>query len=165
MLEYDIDNLPAFSGGGTNTQGDWEAGNSIPMIDVEGTDRSVFTDYNLNYYPMVMKVCSDKTVELMSTGYSVAELFQEADDCAGALGVSKVVETGSVYIDQINKQLNLKGFKDVKNISIYNLMGQEAFKTGSVSNGKIDVSSLSKGMYVVQLEHSSGTYSEKIMIR
>src|SRR5690606_37554838 len=85
MLEHDQNNPDAFVGQGGYTQGDWTAGNSIPMFDVEGSDRSVFDDYNLQYYPMVMKVCSDKTVELMSTSYSTSTLFQEADDCAGTL--------------------------------------------------------------------------------
>lgn len=164
MLEHDVNNPEAFSGMGNYTQGDWEDGNSVPMIDVEGNDRSVFSDYNLNYYPMIMKICSDKTVELMSTSYSVSQLFQEADDCAGALSVESVVETGSVYVDNINKQLKLKGFEEVGNITFYNVMGQKALAVDGGSNSIVDVSSLSSGMYVVRLTHSSGILSEKILI-
>ena len=68
MLEHDQNNPEAFVGDGTLTQGDWTDGNTVQMIDVEGSiDREVFNDYNLNYYPMGVKVCSDKKTELIST--------------------------------------------------------------------------------------------------
>jgi len=165
MLEHDVNNPEAFTGQGTYTQGNWETGNSIPMVDVEGADRSVFTDYNLVYYPMVMKVCTDKKVELMSTSYSVADLYQKADDCPGNLGVEDLAETGSVYVDLINQQLLLQGFQAVTNLSIYNLAGQEVLHLAQDSDSKVDISSLTKGMYVLQLEHANGMYSEKILVR
>jgi len=166
MLEHDQNNTEAFTGGGTYTQGDWTLGNTVPMIDVEGAeDRTVFDDYNLNYYPMVMKVCSDKTTELMSTSDSVDDLFQAADACAGNLSITDEVETGTVNLDQINKQLQLKGFNDITNVSLFNLMGQKALEVNTTSNNLVDVSSLSKGMYVVKLKHAAGEFSTKIVVQ
>lgn len=49
MLEHDVNNPEAFTGGGTYTQGDWTLNNSVPMCDVEGLDRDVFDDYKLNW--------------------------------------------------------------------------------------------------------------------
>jgi thiol-disulfide isomerase/thioredoxin len=164
MLEHDVNNEIAFSGGGTYTQGDWEAGNSIPMVDVEGNDRSVFDDYNLNYYPMVIKVCSDKTTELMSTGDSTADLFQAADACAGTLSTDIIEEKGTINLDRINKQLFLKGLAEVQLISIYNLRGQKVLSVAADTNNSIDLSSLTKGIYVVHVEHSNGLFSEKILL-
>ncbi|MFT4603230.1 MAG: thiol-disulfide isomerase/thioredoxin [Arenicella sp.] len=165
MLEHDQNNTDAFTGGGTLTQGDWTLGNTVPMIDVEGTeDRTVFDDYNLNYYPMVMKVCSDKTVELMSTSYSTQTLFDEANDCAGNLSVVETKTEGSLYLDQINKQVKLTGFTTVTNISIFNLAGQETLKLTGDSNNTVDVSALSPGMYIVKVENADGAVSKKIVI-
>ena len=165
MLEHDPYNADAFYGLGGYTQGDWITGNSIPMVDVEGNDRTVFDDYNLNYYPMVMKVCTDKTTELMSTNYSVAELFQEADDCAGNLSFDEKGESGTVYFDQISREIKLAGFNLITNVSIFNLAGQDVMNQGADNNNSIDASSLKLGMYVVQVENEGGVFSKKVMIQ
>lgn len=166
MLEHDQNNPDAFYGLGGYTQGDWITGNSIPMIDVEGvTDRTVFDDYNLNYYPMVMKICTDKTTELMSTSYTVADLFQEADECPGNLALKETQIEGSVYLDQINKQLKIQGFNELTNISVFNLAGQKILNVDSNSNGIVDVASLKNGMYVVHLAYAEGVFSKKILIQ
>lgn len=164
MLEHDQNNEIAFSGGGTYTQGDWETGNSIPMVDVEGTDRTVFDDYDLNYYPMIIKVCSDKTTELMSTGDSTDDLFQSADACAGNLSTDIIEANGTVVMDQLNKQLILEGFNDLQNISLFNMMGQKALSIPSESNNNIDLSSLSKGVYILNFEHENGILTQKIVV-
>ena len=72
------------------TQGDWITGSSIPKINAENPDRGIFTNYNVNYYPIVYKICTDKTTEIMDISYSTAELFQKADACPGALIVKKM---------------------------------------------------------------------------
>ena len=165
MLEHDQYNPDAFSGNGGYTQGDWEAGNTIPMVDVEGNDRTVFDDYNLNYYPMIMKVCSDKTVELMSTGYTVQELFDEADDCAGTLDIDVDKVDGTVSLDLINQQIALRGFDEVVNIVVYNISGQKVLSQAKNVDNVIDVSLLNDGLYIIQFEHSKGLTSEKIIIQ
>jgi len=165
MLEHDQNNAEAFEGGGTYTQGDWTAGNSIPMIDVEGTeDRTVFDDYNLTYYPMVMKVCTDKTTELMSTGDSVQELFDAADACEGNLSVDDPIATGELYLDNVNQQVVMNGFTAVTNISIYTLAGQQAINLSEDSNGLVDVSELNPGMYIFHVENANVVFMKKIMI-
>ena len=165
MLEYDQYNPDAFYGLGGYTQGDWITGNSIPMVDVEGADRSVFDDYNLNYYPMIMKVCNDKTVELMSTGYSVATLFQEADDCAGNLGVALNQSEQTIIHDAYNQKLILEGFAEISNLSIYNLMGQQVLNNQGSMNNSIELIGLKEGVYIVQIEHALGTISKKIIVQ
>ncbi|MEX1002237.1 MAG: T9SS type A sorting domain-containing protein [Crocinitomicaceae bacterium] len=165
MLEHDQNNPEAFTGGGSYTQGDWTIDNSVPMIDVEGTDRTVFDDYNLNYYPMVIKVCSDKKTELMSTGYDVAELYQEAHDCPGALGIETFEDVQKIYVDQVNKLIKWSGFEQIKRILAYNVNGQEVLNYNGNTNGSLNVAELKKGIYVVRIEHSEGVFTKKIMLQ
>lgn len=165
MLEHDVNNPEAFTGGGTYTQGDWTAGNSIPMIDVEGNDRDVFDDWNLNWYPLVMKVCPDRTVEMMSTSLSVQQLWDEANDCEGNLSIHNIDDAGTIYYNTINKQLNYLGFDQVTNVSIYNLAGQKSLDVSGDSNGIIDLSIFTEGMYVIQIHHAQGMTSKKIMVQ
>ena len=68
MLEHDeYNDENEFFGNSPNTQGYWVTANPIPKIDVEGGDRSVFTDYNMTFYPMIVKIYPDKTTELIYT--------------------------------------------------------------------------------------------------
>lgn len=165
MLEHDQNNPDAFYGLGGYTQGDWITGNSVPMVDVEGTDRTVFDDYNLNYYPMVMKVCSDKTTELMSTAYTVGELFQEADDCAGNLGTPDLKPQGEIFYDMNSSQLQLMDFNEILELNIYSLSGEIVMSGTNESNGFKDVSNLQAGMYIVQVNSAAGLISKKIIIQ
>lgn len=164
MLEHDQNNPEAFSGGGTYTQGDWEAGNTVPMVDVEGTDRTVFDDYNLNYYPMVMKVCSDKTTELMSTNYTVQELFDEADDCAGNLSLNPNELNGAIYFNASLQQIVLDGFNQIESVSVYNSIGQQVMYKQLPENQTLNTSELTSGLFIVKVHSQAGTLTEKIII-
>lgn len=163
MLEHDEYNPDAFTGQGGYTQGDWTAGNSIPMCDVEWPNRGVFDDYNLTYYPMVIKVCPDKKTELMSTTQTTSELYQAADDCPGTLGVEENNSELKVTVDQINKQLNLSGFEDVSFIRLYSL-GGKLIKELNTNQTTPDFSGISSGLHILQIGHSGGIFREKIFI-
>jgi hypothetical protein len=92
-------------------------------------------------------------------------LYQEADDCPGNLSVSDIEAIGNVYVNQVLKQLVIQGFNDVQNISVFNLAGQKTLDLNSVISGSVDLSDLNKGMYVVQLNHSGGLFTKKILIQ
>lgn len=165
MLEHDQNNPEAFSGQGSYTQGDWETGNSVPMIDVEGAiDRQVFDDYNLNYYPMVMKICTDKRTELMSTSYSIQELFNEADDCPGNLSLDESAQATWIYLNDVSQQIELYGFQEVSKIQLFNLMGQEVLSMDESLADKIDVSHLKSGVFIARIQYAGGFYQKKISL-
>ncbi|MFT5777690.1 MAG: thiol-disulfide isomerase/thioredoxin, partial [Crocinitomicaceae bacterium] len=73
MIEYDEWNgLDEFNGITGWTAGDWVTGNSVPMINAELGDRSIFTDYDMVYFTQIYKICPDKTTQLMNTAQTVA---------------------------------------------------------------------------------------------
>lgn len=162
MLEHDEFNGDAFYGLGGYTQGNWTTGNSIPMIDVEGADRSIFTAYNMNYYPMIYKICPDKTTTLMSVGYSTSQLYQFADDCAGTLGLDDEAISASVYVDNVSQVLVLEQFETIKGVRIFSANGQEV-QVGSLA-ARIDVSALEGGVYFIQLETDTAVLVKKVFV-
>lgn len=164
MLEYDINNPEAFAGGGSYTQGNWETGNTIPMVDVEGADRWIFTSYNMTYYPMIYKICNDKKTELMSTTLTIQQLFDEADECPGNLTIENNESVFKINFDQISKQLSLIGFSDVSNVVLMNVSGQIVLSLNYLDSDIIDLSNLNKGVYIVQIKHSAGIYKKKIAL-
>ena len=165
MIEYDENNgSNEFNGTGGWTAGDWVTNNSVPMINAEGTDRSVFDDYDLVYFTQVYKICPDKTTELMFTYHTVADLFQAADDCAGELSVEDELEiSGTVHVDYTNQQIVLQNFETISSIAITGTTGQQ--RIISVDTEQVDISNLPAGVYFVQVMTESGPVVKKIVLQ
>lgn len=150
MIEHDQYNADAFYGQGGYTQGDWTLNNPIPMIDAEGTDRWIFDAYGMNYYPLVYKICPDKTTEVISTSLSWSTLYQKANDCPGTLELEDLNQ-GSFYFDQESGMLHLRNYQANVNLRIYSLSGRELAAFDRVSNGQIDPGLRESGVYLVQI--------------
>ena len=66
----------------------------------------------------------------------------------------------------VKNQLNINGLTDrVNKVSIFSLLGQEVLsrKVDTQSSINMDVSTLSKGMYIVELSGDSGKFTKKII--
>jgi hypothetical protein len=166
MIEYDELNGPnEFDGTGGWTAGDWITGNSVPMINVEGADRSIFDDYDLAYFTQIYKICPDKTTELMFTYQTVSELFQAADDCAGALSIEEeAAVSGTIHVDYSNHQLVISDFEHLSTVTITNSIGLQIKGLDGKGNQSIDISMLNAGIYFVQIVVSTGTLVKKILV-
>ena len=57
------------------TQGDWLTDTPFPIFNVEGSDRSVFNDYNVHGYPIIYKICPDKVVERVYPSTAESQLY------------------------------------------------------------------------------------------
>lgn len=165
MLEHDQYNgMDEFYGNSNWSQGDWVTGNPNAIFNVEGADRSVFTDYNMTYYPMVIKVCPDKTVELMSTSLSVAQLYQEADDCPGTLSVQSDAELEDFHTYFSNGELIYTDLDGINYIEVINSIGQSIVGVPSNSNGRIEVTDFASGFYFVKASGEVGTIVQRVYI-
>lgn len=165
MIEYDEGNgYNEFHGISGFTQGDWVIGTSSPIINAEGADRSVFTNYNMTYYPMIYKICPDQTTELMSTSLTVADLYQAADDCPGTLAIDENSGVENLFIDHVNHQLILDNFEGLDAVQIINSAGQQMLREVEVEGKTIDISALSNGVYFVKVEYAQGTLVRKIYL-
>ena len=167
MIEHDEFNGDnEFYGISGFTQGDWVTGNTIPKINAEGADRTVFADYNMVYYPMIFKICPDKTTEQMFTNYSVADLYQKADDCPGNLAIEDAIqEAGTIYVDNASRQLILDNFEDLSKIQLINSMGQQVYFADGINGDAIDLSTFRNGVYFVRVENSTGIVVKKISLQ
>ena len=161
--EYNGDN--EFYGISGFTQGDWVTGNTIPKVNAEGADRTVFTNYDMTYYPMIFKICPDKTTELMSTNYSVAQLYQKADDCPGTLEIGDATqEAGTIFVDNTNRQLVLDNFEDLRKVQLINSMGQQVYFADGINVEAIDLSTLTNGVYFIRVQHNTGILVKKVSL-
>lgn len=80
---------------------------------------------------------------------------------------NKKFDTSSIFVSNpVKNQLNIKGLNsNVKQISVYSLLGQEVLsrKVEAQTSLSMDVSSLSRGMYLVKIAGELGSISKKII--
>ncbi len=166
-LEYDQWNhWDAFIGNGPAwvTQGNWIDGTPYPIFNVEDPDRTIFTDYQVPYYPLVYKICPDKKTEWISTQLDETALYQKVQDCATQLSVDQEVLEGRVYIDQLNKNLVIDQYEFVQSLDVFNLQGQKIFGLGSVTSGTISIDNLKTGIYLFQIRTDKGLTVKKLYL-
>ncbi|SEJ37892.1 Por secretion system C-terminal sorting domain-containing protein [Dyadobacter sp. SG02] len=65
----------------------------------------------------------------------------------------------SIYPNPVSNELTLKvtSWKQVKAIRIDNLAGLQVYSSGPVDSGKVDVSKLDAGVYILRLTHTDGS--------
>lgn len=165
-LEYDQYNFyEHFIGIGDpwNTAGNWLEGTPYPIFDVEGADRSVFTDYDVQFYPLIFKVCPNKLTERMSTSLSVSELYQKVQECP-PLSVEEQILDGKVYINQSSKSLVIENYSDVNSVDVVNLQGQTVLSLSEMENGIVSLNYLNSGVYLFQLNTNRGVVTKKMIV-
>ncbi len=163
-LEHDEYNgVNAFTGIGEvwNTAGNWLEGTPYPQFNVEWPDRDVFIDYNVNFYPVIYKICPDKTVERINTSTQEDQLYEKVQECE-PLSISEEEKVWEVYFDQSLRNVIVNHTEDQISVAIINLQGQLVKTINSISNSSIDVGELSKGVYLFEFKTESGSIVEKL---
>lgn len=165
-LEHDEYNGEmAFTGVGDpwNTAGNWLDGTPYPQFNVEGTDRSVFTDYNVTYYPVIYKICPDKKTEMVFASTQENELYAKVQDCQVA-AIDKSNSELEIQFNTVDKQLHINPIGQVKSLHIVNMEGQSVHSTNAIQSNTINLSFLQMGIYLFNFETTSGIRSEKIVV-
>ena len=166
MLEHDLNTtMDHFLGNHWYTQGDWITGNPVPVIDVQDADRGVFTDYGIQWYPRIIKVCPDKTVEWMTTSMSANDLFQSADACAGELSTEDVKPLENVMVTIHDSKLIVSNADNSAEVTLLNSLGQNVEITKIEGTQTYTVSTLESGLYFVRVTRNNETIVKKIHIQ
>ena len=165
-LEHDQWNdSNAFIGNGPAwvTQGNWLSGTPYPIFDVEDPNRGVFNDYNVTFYPIVYKICTDKIVERVLTSETETQLYQMVQDCQSALLTIDVKTDVSIDIKQ-SKMLVINQYQKVKEIIVVNLQGQVVKVVNNLTNSTIDISDLHAGIYLFKVGLENGIIHKKLYL-
>ncbi len=151
-LEYDEYNFyEAFVGIGSPwvTAGNWLDGTPYPIFQVEGTDRAVFDDYNVAFYPMVYMICPNKVTALMTTSLNATQLYDKISDCS-FLSIEEDVLEGRVYVDY-NQNIIVEEAQSVNTVEILNLEGQVVAFYDNVHTEPMYAGNLQSGVYIARL--------------
>lgn len=73
-------------------------------------------------------------------------------------------EMFSYYPNPVNNTLSLRGVKDIQDVAVYNMLGQEVLRTAPNSvNSDVDMSSLQSGTYFVKVMIENTTKTIKVI--
>ncbi len=83
-------------------------------------------------------------------------IFFVAGECE-TLGLSDLTSVDfDYYPNPVNEVLTIQSQVTIKSIDVYNLMGQIVLRSSTISNGKIDLSTLNSGIYLVKATFDGG---------
>lgn len=83
-------------------------------------------------------------------------IFFVAGECE-TLGVSDLTAVDfDYYPNPVNEVLTIQSQETLKSIDVYNLLGQTILNSSKISNGKIDLSALNSGIYLVKATFEDG---------
>ena len=70
----------------------------------------------------------------------------------------------SLYPNPANKFVVVNSNETIANVSIIDAIGQKVFESSSITNKTIDISNLTNGLYIIQIENSKGViYTNKFI--
>ena len=164
-LEYDEYNFyEAFIGIGSPwvTAGNWLDGTPYPIFQVEGADRSVFDDYDVAFYPLVFKICPDRTTERVSTSLNAVQLYDKATACQLAT-IDEEVLSGTVYVDQ-SKNLIMEMYQELRALTVVNMQGQTVLAITNIETNTISLANLENGVYLFHFETEKGTDLIRLLV-
>ncbi|WP_179317490.1 T9SS type A sorting domain-containing protein [Winogradskyella undariae] len=123
--------------------------------DFENGDSFSNLEANTTYYWSV-----DATNCMGSTTGDVWSFTTDA-----ALSISdNVFETTSVYPNPTSGILNIKSAQDIDNVTVFNLLGQTVanFDKDAITDSSINLSELSKGLYLVKVSSGNNTQTLRV---
>lgn len=82
------------------------------------------------------------------------ELYKLTEDIDLGTNSSKVFET-KVFPNPVGDLLNIKSNTRIESVSIYNVEGRNVISNAKVSGGKLNVSTLEKGIYLLQINYGN----------
>lgn len=121
---------------------------NIPLTESFQTEAVTYSD-DFNYY-----ISAEKNVLGSAALYSLVSTTLSVEDV-------NLVQN-EIYPNPAGESLTIKSKKDLDKVEIYDYLGKKVFEDSSVSKN-IDISELSKGVYILKLHSESGTTSLKFI--
>jgi len=132
-------------------------GETLADLEVTGENLTWYADENGETELPESTELIDGTTYYVSQNNGTCESQLLAVTVYLQLGVSDSEISGiKIYPNPVKDILNISTKKSIENISIYNLAGQKVLNNAKVSNGQIDVSSLTSGTYVFKVSLEGG---------
>lgn len=164
-LEYDeYNHYDAFIGNGPAwvTAGNWLDGTPYPIFQVEGSERSVFVDYEVTFYPVVYMVCPNKVLKRVPTSWDAQQLYNGMSDCA-FLSAEEEVLPGKIYIDG-SQNLVIENYQEITSIQISNMQGQIVQTLGTLDDQSTSLEDFKSGVYLFTFSTNKGTVFERLIL-
>ncbi len=93
-------------------------------------------------------------------GVTTGPVFEFTTDSTASVGDVKPVNALSIFPNPVENILSLQGISNISAAKIFNALGQEVMNINELSEKQIDVSSLSDGVYMLQVDN--GTINQTV---
>jgi Secretion system C-terminal sorting domain len=97
-------------------------------------------------------------------GTTVGPVWSFTTDSTLGIEENILNNTFSIYPNPTSNVLNIKSSQDIDNVTIYNLLGQNvaSFTKNEITDSSIDMSELSKGLYLVKITSGDKTQTLRV---
>ena len=129
---------------------------------VSGSGSLTFTPSSINDGDEVRFEVSHSSLSACHTG---STLISETItlDCS-TLSVDEFsLNSIKLYPNPANNTVYIKGLNETANIKVYSSFGNEVLSLESISNNKLDISTLASGMYIVKISTNKGQAIKKVI--
>lgn len=160
-----------FYGISGNTQGNWVAGSTYPLINPEGSAYTqIVSDYQAVLYPLIYAICPDGTLTNIGKK-TTEELYAHHSNCAAAGGIGEWEDLASSLIFQ-NSPLSITvksslAAHHLLDFTIFDICGKTV-QQEKINATEQEISLLNglNGVYFIQLKSPSGaTFVRRIFIQ
>jgi len=95
---------------------------------------------------------------------AATEVWSFTTDATLGIEDNNILETFSVYPNPTSGVLNIQSSQDVDNVTVFNLLGQNvaSFAKNEIVNSSINLSELSKGLYLVKITSGDKTQTLRV---
>ena len=84
------------------------------------------------------------------------------DAATAGVNDSQLTKTISIYPNPVKNQLFINSQETIQSVEVFNLLGKRVLSTTHV-NGSLDVSSLSKSVYILKLTSNNGVSTKRFV--
>lgn len=139
---------------GTNTG----FGDSDWVISANGSNSSVPN--------WVFSTSSTKVFPAEYNGWDgIKDVYGQLNPIASALSVNDVFASKiGIYPNPANEFVKISTDENITGVEVFNLIGKKVISSSSLINNKLDISNLSKGVYVLKITSNKLVASKKIII-
>ncbi len=141
-LTFDLENALKFTPGKY-----W----MVPLASSEGFTYNIFWESTSLGKNGNISMVSDNSGETWSSS-TYQQVFFIAGECMTLGTADNNLNNTSIYPNPVFDFLNIKTENTLEAITIYDLSGRQVMRKEKISNNQINISTLSKGTYIVKLE-------------
>ena len=122
---------------------------------------------NSNVPNWILSTSSSKVYPTEFSGWEgIKDVYGALNPSAESLSVNEVLEAAfSIYPNPASEVVHIEsGDYEISSVELFDVVGQKISEEKDLTNNQLNVSSLSKGVYIVKINTEAGSLNKRIVI-